>query len=116
MSQPDDHIRLRHMLDSACQALDLTQNKIRENLESDPVLSLALVRLLEIVGEAANRVSHNTRLRHPAIPWSQIVGLRNRLVHGYDSVDMDVVWMILTTDLPPLVAQLEAILAAEHGA
>lgn len=73
-------------------------------------MNLALVRLLEIVGEAARRVPDETRHRYPEIPWIRIIGLRNRLIHGYDTVDFDILWQILIEDLPPLVVQLEDIL------
>lgn len=78
------------------------------------MLELALVRLLEIIGEAANRLSEECRSSHNAIPWSQIISLRNRLIHGYDSVDLDILWEILTTDLPQLTADLKIILGS-HG-
>ncbi|NIV30544.1 MAG: DUF86 domain-containing protein, partial [Anaerolineae bacterium] len=68
-------------------------------------------RLLEIVGEAANRVPRGVRARHPEIPWSQIEALRNRLIHGYNAVDLDILWQIVVHDLPPLAAALESILA-----
>jgi uncharacterized protein with HEPN domain len=74
-------------------------------------LNLALTRLLEIVGEAAARTSQEERSRYPAIPWMQVVGLRNRLIHGYDSVDFDILWQIVTRDLPPLIATVEEILS-----
>ncbi len=115
MPQPDDVTRLRHMLDHAREAVALVASKRRSDLDGDRVLSLALVRLLEIVGEAASRVSPDERQRHPEIPWSQIVSLRNRLIHGYDSVDLDILWQILRNDLPPLIAQLEALVPAEPG-
>lgn len=79
-------------------------------LDSDRLLNLALVRLIEIVGEAAGRVPKEMWSRHPEIPWPQIVSLRNRLIHDYDSVDFDILWQILTSDLPPLIAALEAII------
>lgn len=60
------------------------------------------------MGEAAGRVSKEERSRHPDIPWAQIVGLRNRLIHGYDSVDMDILWAITTKDLPTLIAALQS--------
>ena len=66
------------------------------------------MRLLEIVGEAAAKVSPEARTKFPAIPWSEIVGLRNRLIHGYDSVDFDVLWRIVESDLPALVRVLSA--------
>jgi uncharacterized protein with HEPN domain len=71
------------------------------------------VRLLEIVGEAAGRVPQEVCARHPEIPWPQIVSLRNRLIHGYDSVDFDILWQIINGDLPALIAALEIVLAAE---
>lgn len=106
MSQHKDKIRLRHMVESAQEALGLIEGKTRTEVETDRVLSLALVRLMEVVGEAAARVSPAGRDNLPRIPWSQIVGLRNRLIHGYDSIDMDILWNILSSDLPPLVAEL----------
>jgi len=110
MPRPDDTVRVRHMMDHAREALDLVRRKGRADLDSDRTLSLALVRLLEIVGEAANRTSAGLRAAHPAIPWPEIVGLRNRLIHGYDSVDMDILWEILTDDIPPLIEKLGEIL------
>ena len=106
----DDLVRLRHMLDSAMEAVELIQGKSRADLDTSRVLSLALVRLLEIVGEAANRVTTATRQQTPNIPWSQIVSLRNRLIHGYDTINMDILWKILTEDLPGLIAQLQRII------
>src|SRR5450759_378218 len=83
----EDLTRLRHMLDSAQEASGLIKGKGRADLDRDRLLNLALVRLLEIVGEAASRVTIPTRLKYPDIPWTQIVSLRNRLIHGYDAVD-----------------------------
>lgn len=74
------------------------------------MLNLALVRLLEIVGEAAGRVPPEVRAECPQIPWPQIVSLRNRLIHGYDAVDFDILWQIIATDLPPLIQALEVVL------
>ncbi len=105
----DDLVRLRHMRDSAMEAVELIQGKSRADLDTNRVLSLALVRLLEIVGEAANRVTAATRQQNPNIPWSQIVSLRHRLIHGYDTINLDILWKILTDDLPPLIAQLQRI-------
>ncbi len=85
-----DRVRLDHMLDHAREAITLTRGKTRADLDSDRLLSLALVRLLEIVGEAAGRVSKEECALHPEIPWPQIIGLRNRLIHGYDAVDHNI--------------------------
>jgi uncharacterized protein with HEPN domain len=69
--------------------------------------------LLEILGEAARVVSDTTRDRYPTIPWRQIAGTRDRLIHGYEAVDIDIVWAIVTTDLPALIAEVEEVLAGE---
>jgi uncharacterized protein with HEPN domain len=73
-----------------------------------------MVRLLEVIGEAANRLPKEDRGLYPNIPWPEIVGLRNRLIHGYDEVDFDILWEIVTVDLPPLIDELEKIAAAEN--
>ncbi|MBI2171298.1 MAG: DUF86 domain-containing protein [Chloroflexi bacterium] len=114
MSQHDDYVNLRHMLDHATEAVALLQGITRADLDKDRVLSLALVRLLEIVGEAANRVTAATQSEYPLIPWRQLIGLRNRLIHGYDAVDMDILWTILTVDLPALVQQLERAITQQR--
>jgi uncharacterized protein with HEPN domain len=103
----DDLIRLRHMLDSAREAVELIHGKSRADLDTNRVLSLALVRLLEIVGEAASKVTVPTQQQTPDIPWSQIISLRHRLIHGYDTINMDIFWKILTEDLPALIGQLQ---------
>ena len=113
MPQHDDIVRLRHMLEYGQEALDLIKGRQRADLESDRTLELALTRLLEVVGEAANRVSEEARKKYPQIPWQQVVGLRHRLVHGYDAVDLDILWDIVEQDLPPLIAALEGIVEGE---
>ena len=110
MTPDKDRVRLLHMRDAACEAIALFRNKERSDLDNDRLLNLALVRLMEIVGEAAARTSEETRSRHPAIAWPKIIGLRNRLIHGYVKVDFDVLYLILSTDLPSLVPDLQAIL------
>ena len=90
----------------------MAEHKTRQDLERNRQLNLALVRLLEVIGEAAGRVSEETRSRHPEIPWLDIIGLRNRLIHGYDTVDFDILWAIVRDDLPPLVAELRRIVEA----
>jgi uncharacterized protein with HEPN domain len=103
------------MRDYAREALEMVRHRVRSDLDSDRMLNLALVRLMEILGEAANRVPPEDRGRYPRIPWPQLVSLRNRLIHGYDQVDFDILWQILTRDLPPLVEELEAILSPGYG-
>ncbi|MFZ0889667.1 MAG: DUF86 domain-containing protein [Candidatus Binataceae bacterium] len=115
MPHHESLVRLRHMLDHAREAVAMVSGKTRGDLDTDRKLNLALVRLLEIVGEAANRTPADERSQYPQIPWGQIVALRNRLIHGYDSVDFDILWQIVNHDLPPLIAVLERIIAAYEG-
>ncbi len=95
------------MLDHAREALDLVRGRTRKDLDEERQLELSLVRLLEIVGEAANRVPEEERRLYPSVPWRDIVDFRNRVIHGYDAVDLDIVWEIVQTDLPALVAALD---------
>jgi uncharacterized protein with HEPN domain len=97
------------MLEHAREAVDLAQGKTRDGLERDRVLQLALTRLVEIVGEAAAQIPAEVRAKHPSFPWRAAVGMRNRLIHGYDVLDLDVLWDTITTDLPRLVDLLEDI-------
>lgn len=113
MSEIDPITRLHHMLDAARKATQFAQGRTRADLETNEVLALALVRLLEVVGEAANAVTEDIRKRAPQIPWKEIAGTRNRLAHGYFDVDLDIVWEIVTHDLPPLIAALEQLVSGE---
>jgi uncharacterized protein with HEPN domain len=115
MTQRDRQVPLRHMLQYAREALAMAGGRTRTDLSSDRMFQLALVRLLEVIGEAATRVPDSVRAAHPNIPWPEIVGLRNRLIHGYDAVDLDIVWSIVVTDLPALAEQLAPIIADEGG-
>ena len=115
MSLHDPLVALRQMREHARETMSLVAGKSRADLDASRILSLAIVRLLEIVGEAAGRVPDDVRQAHPKIPWSQIIGMRNRLIHGYDQVDLDIVWVVVTSDLPALVAQLDQIAAGDLG-
>ena len=110
MSKHDDNVSMRHMLDHAREAIEMAQGRTRSDLDVDRMLQLALTRLVEIVDEAAKRVSLEARQQQPEIAWSQIIGLRNRLILGYDAVDLNILWDIVQDDLPPLIAELERIL------
>jgi len=110
MSRHDPNLALRQILSHAREAVNLVQGKSREDLDNDRLLNLALTRLLEIIGEAANRVPDEVRENYAELPWLQMVGLRNRLIHGYDNVDFDILWAILKMDLPDLIIKLEEIL------
>lgn len=107
MTQHDDTVRLLHMLDYSRKAVAMLQGRAREDLDTDEMLSLALTRAVEIIGEAAAKVSPKIQHNYDLIPWPQIIGLRNRLVHGYDAVDLNILWNIVQNDLPPLIDQLK---------
>ncbi len=112
MTQHSDDVSLRHMLDHAREALAILGDHSREGLAESRVLQLALLHLIEIVGEAASKVSPATRANLDNLPWRGMVGMRNRIIHGYDTVNIAVLWDTLEFDLPELVAMLEAHLAS----
>ena len=98
------------MLDAANEALTFIQGKNRADLDIDRMLVLSLIRELEIIGEAASKISAETRSQNTSIPWQDISGMRNRLIHAYFDVDLDTVWSTVSRDLPTLKAELEKIL------
>ncbi len=110
MTRHDETVRLTHMLDASREAIELTKGKSQVELSDSRVLTLALARLLEIIGEAASRVERDLRERLPDIPWAAAVAMRNRIIHGYESVDVDVVWATVRRDLPELVEKIEGAL------
>ena len=111
----DDLVRLWHMLDAAREAVSFSAGKSRSDLDTERMLVLSLVKCLEIIGEAASRVSAAYQDRHPEIPWLDIIGMRHRLIHAYYDVNLDIVWRTVTDDLPPLVATLEELVQPGSG-
>ncbi|HUS91521.1 MAG TPA: HepT-like ribonuclease domain-containing protein [Phycisphaerae bacterium] len=110
-----DRIRLQHMLDAAGEARCFAQDRTRDDLQADRQFAFALVRCIEIIGEAANNVSAEAKAEIHRVPWRAIVNMRHRLVHGYFDINLDIVWQTLTEDLPPLVATLEAALRGDEA-
>ncbi len=109
MSKHDPEITFRQMLEYSEEVLSLVKGKTQTDIEEGRLLNLALMRLLEMIGEAANRIPDPVQDEYPEFPWLQVIGLRNRLIHGYDSIDYDILWTILTADLPSIVQQLHSI-------
>ncbi|MGK7883338.1 MAG: DUF86 domain-containing protein [Crocosphaera sp.] len=107
MSKIDDLSRLKHIRDAAKEALSFVKNRAREDLDNDRMLSLALVRLIEIIGEAANNISKSNQAKYSKIPWRQMIGMRNRIIHAYFDIDLEIVWQVITEDLPPLLVEVE---------
>jgi uncharacterized protein with HEPN domain len=109
-----DQTRLRDMLDMSRRIQRLVAGKEREALEhNDMLLGLAIIRALEVVGEAAANLSEEVRTTHPQLPWKQMIGMRNYLIHRYASVDLNVVWDTATTSIESLIPQIEAILNSD---
>jgi uncharacterized protein with HEPN domain len=106
-----DIVRLRHMVDAANEALSFTAGKSKSELRTDRALTLALIKSIEIVGEAASKVSRELRSQSEVIPWADIVAMRNRLIHSYFDVNLDIVWETVTEELPPLLKELQKLLA-----
>ena len=111
----DDRLRVQHMLDAANEARMFAHGRTRSEFDQNRVLALALVKCIEIIGEAAARVSQAYRDQHPSVPWRSIIAMRNRLIHAYFDVDLDRVWDTITDDLPPLIAALEQLVAQEES-
>jgi uncharacterized protein with HEPN domain len=98
------------MLDAAIEIQQYVRSATREDLNHDRRLVHSLVRPLEIIGEAASQVSEELRVSIPEIPWPIIIGMRNRLIHAYFSINLDTVWSTSTEDIPPLIAELDRLL------
>ena len=105
-----DEVRIRHILDAARKAAAFAQGRTRGELDEDDMLVFALVKAIEIVGEAANQITPATKEELDFIPWADIVGMRNRLVHAYYDINLETLWRTVQDDLPKLVSQLEPLL------
>ena len=103
------------MLDSVHRIRGIVRGRSRQAFDADEVTQLALLHLIQLLGEAASRVSAAFRAEHPELPWGEMVGMRNRIVHGYEHVDPDIVWRVATDDVEPVLAALERVLQREAG-
>lgn len=106
MTLPPDEVRLLHIRDAATTAEEFVAGRVRADLESELMLRLALTKLVEIVGEAAKQLSLEARSRFPDVEWNDAARMRDRLVHHYFDVDLDVLWATVTQDLPALLSAL----------
>lgn len=100
--KPDDAIRLRHIADALEAAINFVKGRRREDLDNDQMLAFGLVHALQIVGEAASKISDETRNEQPQIPWATIIGMRHRLVHAYFDIDLGILWTTATQAAPVL--------------
>ena len=106
----EDRIRLLHMVEASQAAMRFVASRQRADLQTDQMLLFAVIRAIEVVGEAANKVSEEVRAANPNIPWKAIVGMRNRLIHAYFDVDTDMVWETLQLEIPAVLNDLEMLL------
>lgn len=106
-----DSTRLKHMLEAAETCLQFVNNKKRNDLEKDQILSFAVIRALEIFGEAAANISKQFQSKHPKIQWRAIIGMRNRLIHAYFDIDYDIVWEALQHEIPQIIPEIKKLLA-----
>jgi len=106
----DDLIRLRHICDAATEALGFVRNRRREDLDHDRQLVWALIKAIEIIGEAASKVSQESQDLLTNIPWRNIVGMRNRLVHAYFDINLDILWKTVVEGLPPIAEDIKHFL------
>ena len=109
MSIQDDKTRIKHMLDAVQKVVNFVKNRTFQDLENDEMLALALVKLIEIVGEAASRISKEYQTNNPQIPWSAMIGMRNRLVHAYFDINLKILWQTTQEDLPHLIDELNKL-------
>jgi uncharacterized protein with HEPN domain len=113
--QKHDLVRVRHMLEAAQHAVAFSEGRTRKDLDRDYMLNFALVRAVEVIGEAASKISREFQQRFKEIAWPEIIGMRHRLIHGYDDIDLDILWETVAIGLPPLIEALERIIASELG-
>ncbi|MEJ2190471.1 MAG: DUF86 domain-containing protein [Acidobacteriota bacterium] len=113
MRPRSDTILLADMLDYGRRAVTAIEGRSRQELDADPVLVGALERFVEVIGEAANRLTEETRRLAPGVPWNEIIAMRNRLVHGYFAVDLDILWTVVHDDLPGVIDELDRLVTRD---
>jgi uncharacterized protein with HEPN domain len=111
--KPDDRVRLRHITDALSAAIRFTEGRRREDLDRDEMLVFALLHAIQIVGEAASKVSAEFRERHSQVPWQLITGMRHRLVHAYFDISHDILWTTATESVPELLAEVDRLLSSD---
>ncbi len=107
----DDSVYLRHIIDSCERIERYVEGVSKDKFFETELLQDAVIRQLEIMGEAASNLSDDLRFINPKVPWREIIGLRNRVIHAYFEVNLDILWEAVTNDIPSLVVELEKILA-----
>ena len=109
-----DLVRVRHMLAATKEAMEFAAGKTRMDLEKDRLHMLAIIKSIEIIGEAASKVTGKFKSENQNIPWDDIINMRHRLIHAYFDVNLDIIWQTVKTDLPDLIKALEEIAPPEE--
>jgi uncharacterized protein with HEPN domain len=107
--KPEDKIRIQHMIDALNETLTFTDNVSEKDFFQNRMLILSVIKEIEIIGEAASKISEEMKLKYPEIPWKDIIGMRNRLIHGYFEVNIELVWNTIKINLPQLLSLLQKI-------
>lgn len=105
--------RLTDMLWAGKKVKQFTTDMTRAEFDDDERTQYAVIALLEIVGEAAHHIDRTVRERYPQVPWRSLIGMRNHLIHGYNAVDLDIVWTAITQEIPQLIALLSTIVPSD---
>ncbi|MBW2544494.1 MAG: DUF86 domain-containing protein [Deltaproteobacteria bacterium] len=112
--QFEDKIRLRHILDEAAEACHYVEGITFDEFAKEGKTVRAVIRCIEVIGEAVSKISIEFREEHPDVPWQKIIGMRNRLIHVYFDIDYNIIWQTAKENLPPLIEQLQSILKNEE--
>ena len=110
----DDSTRIKHIFDACKEILEFTNNSSKIQFENSKILTYASVHLIEIIGEAASSVTSELKQKYSIIPWKNIIGMRNRLIHGYFDIDPDIVWQTIKKDIPILLVEIKNIINQEE--
>jgi uncharacterized protein with HEPN domain len=116
MPNRDDIVRIQHMIEAANEAKDILGDTARENLPKNKTIANAVVRSLEVLGEAASKLSEGFQKEHASVPWKKIIVMRNRLIHAYFDINYDIVFATVKEDIPAILPQLQKIIEDEHAA
>jgi uncharacterized protein with HEPN domain len=116
MSERDESVYVRHMLDAVARLNRHAEGVDRDAFLADEMIQDAIIRQLEILGEAAGRVSRDTCARYAAVPWTEITGLRHRLIHDYLGVDLPLIWRVVQVEIPRVIGSIESMLGDLTGA
>lgn len=111
----DDLVRLKHILDACTEALSYTRGLDKSDIAASRPLQHSLVRCIEVIGEAASKITPEFRAAHESLPWQDMVRMRNRLIHAYHDVDLDIVWSTVTAELPKVAREVKTLLGTDDA-